>query len=225
MANSYIPVADGPCNDWLSNFSTLITAAPTDYGLTSGDASTIAAAVDAYSDAYALTVDPATRTSPAIAAKDAAKSAALVVVRPFAMFINARAATTDEQRGDLGLTIRKTVPTPIPAPTTAPALSLVSLVPGLANLQYADPATPTSKAKPFGATGVQLYKALGTVPAIDPAQATFDAVYTKSPLQLPFAGGDVGKVCTVFARYVTRSGPAGVAQVGPWSAPLTFNVS
>jgi hypothetical protein len=224
MAANYIPSTDSALDAWSQNFSTLISATPTDYGLTAGDATSIANAVDAFHDAYGVTLDPNTRTSPAIAAKDELRAAMLVVVRPFAMQVNAQASVTDEQRADLGLTIRKTVQTPIPPPATAPLVSLVSAFPGVATLDYRDPSTPTSKAKPFGVIGVQIFRSVGTVPAVDPAQASADATVTKSPFALSFAPGDTGKIATVFARYVTRGGPAGVAQVGPWSAPLSFNV-
>lgn len=224
MATNYIPSQDGQLDAWAVNFADIVDSDPTAVGLTTGDASTINAATGAFHTAYETTQNPATRTPVSIAAKDAAKASMLATVRPFAMFINGRAATTDAQRSSLGLTIRKLVPTPVPAPTSAPTLSLVSVLHGVATLGYRDPMTPTSKAKPFGAIGVQLYRSVGTVPATDPAQATFDSQVTKSPCVLNFDGGDAGKVCTVFARFVTRSGPAGVQQVGPWSAPLNFNV-
>lgn len=224
MATNYIPASDSGFNTWANNFSALITAAPADYGLTAPDATAISTPVNAYMAAYALVIDPGTRTPTAIADKDAKKAAALAVVRPYAMQINARAATTDEQRSELGITIRKLVPTPVPAPVTAPILGLVSAIPLQALLTYQDPETPTSKAKPFGVTGVQLFVGVGTTPAIDPAQCSFSRIVTKSPFRVSFAPADAGKVATVFARYQTRSGVGGVSAVGPWSASLTFNV-
>lgn len=224
MATNYIPAQDGPCSLWASNFAAVVNTDPTAVGLTSGDATTINTVTAQFFTDYNVTQNPDLRTPTAIAAKDASKVAMLATVRPYAQFINGRAATTDAQRSALGITIRKTVPTPVPAPTSAPTLSLVSALHGVATLGYRDPMTPTSKAKPFGAIGVQLYKSVGTVAATDPAQAAFDSQVTKSPCVLTFDGGDAGKVCTVFARYVTRGGPAGVAQSGPWSASLVFNV-
>lgn len=224
MSTSYIPSRDADLDSWSLNFATLITATPLAYGLTAPDAVIIQASVDSWHAAYGVTVDPSTRTPSAIAAKDAARATMLATVRPYAMAINARSATTDEQRSDLGITIRKTVMTPIPAPTTAPALSVSSAIPFATTLLYRDPATPTSKAKPFGVIGVQLWTAIGTVAAIDPSQATFYGVATKSPCVIGFTAPQQGKQCTVFARFVTRGGPGGVAQTGPWSAPLTFSV-
>ena len=39
----YIPVQEGEFTSWLANFSTLISAAPSMYGLLTSDAATIAA--------------------------------------------------------------------------------------------------------------------------------------------------------------------------------------
>jgi len=222
MAAPYIPATDAGFSAWILNFSTLITATPTAYGLTAGNATTIAAQNTAYQAAYTAANDPSTRTPETVAAKDAARAAATAVVRPFAMQINASAAVTNGQRAALGLTIRKTVPTPVPAPTDIPTLGLVSGEPGLANMQYRNPSAPDGKAKPYGCIGVQLCIAVGTTPAIDPSQGLLGGTVTKSPFVLGLAPTSAGKVITVYGRFVTQSGPGGVAQAGPWSAPVSF---
>lgn len=225
MATPYIPTTDSGVSSWLLNFSTLISADPTSYGLVAGDATAIAAQNTAYQAAYALAIDPSTRTPSTVANKDAVKAAALAVVRPYAMQINANASVTDEQRAELGLTIRKVVPTPIPQPTAIPGLALIALTPGAAAIRSFNTATPTSKAKPYGAALVEVFAAIGTVAAVSPDQASYMNGFSKSPLSLDFAPGDVGKVCTLFARYATKGSYAGPSLKGPWSAPLVFNVA
>jgi hypothetical protein len=102
-----------------------------------------------------------------------------------------------------------------------PALSLVSAIPLTQTLAYKEVGS-LGKAKPFGAVGVELWRAVGTVPAVDPAQCDFVGIHTKTPLTQGFDPGDQGKIVTYFARFSTRSGPAGVAQTGPWSSPLSM---
>lgn len=225
MTPPYIPAADAGFRNWLVNFAALITAAPATFGLVAADAVTIQAQADAFDAAYTLATDPATRTAPTVAAKDAARRDAEAVVRPYAMQINANDAVTDQSRADLGLTIRKTVPTPIPAPASAPALALRALGVGTATLGYSDTAAPNGKAKPDGVTGVDIVTAAGVAPAVDPTAGNLYGIVTKSPFRVNFGAADNGKVCTVFARFRTRSGPAGVAQTGPWSAPLSFTIN
>lgn len=224
MASGYIPSTDSGFASWLLNFSTLITAAPTTYGLTAPDAVLIAAQETAYSAALATATDPGTRTPAAVAAKDAAKASALAVVRPYAVSISMNAGVSNEDKTAVGVTVRKTVPTPIPAPVDAPQVSFVSAIPLETKLKVVNSATPTSKAKPFGAIGVEIWMSVGTTAATDPAQLSFVGTFTKIPLTLGFEAAQQGKIATVAARYVTRGGNGGVAKVGPFSALLTFNV-
>lgn len=219
---SYIPAPDAGFESWLLNFTTLLTAAPTTYGLIAGDAVICAAEYTDWHTKYLAATNPATRTAPAIAAKDAARAHAESVVRPYAQRIKVNPAVTNASRAAIGVTINSFPPTPIPAPLTSPALILVSAQPNNATLQYRDSATPTSKAKPYGVKQCSVCVTIGVAPAVDPDAARYAGGYTKSPMQLGFESGDRGKYATVFARWENGSGPGGVGAFGPWGAPISF---
>lgn len=205
------------------NFSAQITATPTAYGLTAGDATAIDGYVYAFSTAQSVAEAPETRTPVAIAARDTARRNAEEVIRPYAMQISANPTITAAQLIELGLTVRD-APTPVPAPTSFPLLSFLQATPLQHKLEYRDSETPTTKAKPGNVIGMEVYRSVGTVAATDPAQAAYVATVTKTPFRQSFEAGQAGKVVTYFCRWVTRSGPAGVAQVGPWSSAVTANV-
>ena len=192
MGSSYIPSTNGGLLSWLENFSSLITASPTTYGLVSGDATLIAAQNTAYAAAYAAANTPETRTSVTVAALAQAKAEALAVVRPYAVSISLNDAVTNEAKTAVGVTVRKIVPTPIPAPTATPALSFVSAVPLNTTLQARNVETPTSKAKPFGSIGVEVWDSVGTVAATDPAQLNYRFTASKIPFVRTFDSGDQG---------------------------------
>lgn len=223
MYPSYIPAQDAAFRDWLLNFSTLITANPTNYGLIAGDAVIIAAQYTAFSAAYLTATNPTTRTSANIAAKDAARANAEAVVRPYAQRVRNNTTVSNALKIGLGITVPSVTPTPIPAPVVAPELGLQSAIPLQQTLTFRDP-TALGKAKPFGVIGVEIFRAIGTVPAVDPLAASYVATVTKTPFRQTFVAGNVGNVCTYFARFVTRSGPGGASQVGPFSAPLAVSV-
>lgn len=223
MPQPYIPAKDAEFSNWLANFAALILALPAAYGLLPADATAISNQNTAFQAAYTTAVNPATRTQPTVAAKDAARFAAVAVCRPYAMRIRNNTAVSDALKVGLGLTIPSTVPTPIPAPVVAPILGLESAIPLQQTLTYKDPGA-VGKAKPYGVIGVEIWRSVGTVPATDPAQAAYYATATKSPFRSTFAASEVGKVCTYFGRFVTRSGPGGIAQAGPFSAPLSIAV-
>ena len=224
MANDYIPAADAAFSVWAANFASLIGGNPTTYGLTSGQGAAVVAANSAFQGAYTAAINPATRTPVTVATKDVARADGEVIFRQTAMIVRNNPAISDRLKTGLGLTIPKTTPTPIPAPTSPPQLIFVSATPQNATLGYRDTASPAGKAKPAGSIGVELWANIGTVAATDPAQCQFAGTITKSPFAQAYAAASVGKVVTYFARFSTRSGPGGIAQVGPWSAPLTYNI-
>lgn len=223
MAAPYIPNKDADFDNWITNFSTLLTANPTNYGLVAADATAVATVKTAWSTAYAAAINPTTRTSATIATKDGARATAEATVRPYAIRIRDNSAVSDALKLGIGLNIPSYPPVPIPAPTTAPTLSLVRAISLEQTLGYKEVGA-IGKAKPFGAIGVQLWRNVGTVAATDPAQCTYQGNYNKSPLRQQFLPTDQGKKVTYFARFVTRSGPEGVAQPGPWSDAFTLTI-
>lgn len=224
MQAPYIPARLADFAAWLLNFSTKLTAAPATYGLVAGDAVIVAAANTSFQAAYTASSTPATRTTATIAATAASRAAAEATVRPYAIRISVNDGVTDANKILIGVNLPNASRTPVPPPATAPALSLVSAVLGQHTLGYHDVSTPASKAKPFGAVGMQLFRAIGVGAAPDPSTATLLDVITKSPSNQATAAADRGKVATYFGRWITRSGPAGIAQVGPFGAGLAVTV-
>lgn len=215
----YIPPADSLFAVWLANFAALLTAAPTTYGLTAPDAVAVQAVADAFAISYPISQDPATRTPVTVAQKDSDRASAEAIVRPYAVTISRDQAVLDADKTAIGVTVPSLVPAPIPAPVDAPALSLLALTSGVGRFGYKT-AGASNKAKPFGAIGVEIRQAIGVAHTVDPNAATYVGDFTRSPFRLSFDPGDAGSKLTLFARFKTRSGPDGRAQVGPWSAPL-----
>lgn len=224
MQTPYIPAPDGEFDAWFGNFSTLLTANPADFGLLSGDALVVQNSYDDWHPLYLAAVTPGTRTPPAIAAKDAQRLLSDATVRPYAQTISRSAAVTNENKTAIGVNLPNPLRPRIPAPITVPGILLVSAIHFQHTLNYKDTSTPTTKAKPTGVTAMELWRYLGTAPSVDPSLASQYALVTKSPIVVGFSAPDVGKHCTYWGRWTTRSGPGGQAQTGPWSAPLTVIV-
>lgn len=220
---SYIPAKLADFAIWITNFSTVLTAAPTDYGLTAPDAVIVDGVWDTFKAAYALSSTPATRTPVTVAATDASRAAAESVIRPYAVLISSNPSVDSGLKVTIGVTVRSGTRTPIPAPNVAPIFTLKAATPMQMECEYSV-AGQVGKAKPDGSVSVEIVASVGTVAATDPSQCQGVGLYNKSPLFIAFESGDQGKIATMFARFLTRSGPAGVAQGGPWSAPLTNHV-
>lgn len=220
----YIPNKDADFATWLLNLSTLLTAAPATYGLTAPDAVIVAGVNTTFQAAYTAAIDPSTRTPVTITAKDAARAAAEATVRPYCVNVALNAAVAPEDKTALGVSLPRENPTPTPPPVTNPEVTLVQATSLQHTLSIRDVTTPTTKAKPPGVTGAEIHIALGTIAAVDPATARLKQITTKTPTRVDFNAEDRGKICTYFVRWTTRSGPQGIAQVGPWSPPTPYHI-
>lgn len=203
----YIPNKDSGFNAWANNFSTLITAAPTTYGLVASQATAIAATVAAWNAAYALVTSPATKTATTVAAKDAQRVTSLATLRPFAQLVANNAGVSSANKIALGLNARTSTPTPITPPVSNPILSIVSGAALQQILRYRDSlASPSVKSKPYGVIQVQLFGAISSTVVTDPTTLPLLSAQTKSPFAISWAGGSSGKVAYFAARYVIRKG-------------------
>jgi hypothetical protein len=212
---SFIPTKDAELLAWVTNFSTLITATPTAFGLVAADATTLAGLVTAYSTALTAATNPATRTQVKVAAKDVAKAGLVADVRALARRIQGTTSVTPEQKLSLGLPVHKTSQTPIPPPVTRPVVTLVGQpFQRTVTIRLVDETTPTKKAKPFGVDGAEVYSYVPTAsenPPADLEQWRFEGIATRSEFQAGFNVGDVGKTAYVCARWFNPRGQAGPA--------------
>lgn len=216
----YIPARDIDFDAWMSNFAALTTANPGLYGLSPGDAATIAGDVAAWSAAYALIGSPSTKTASAVSAKNAARVTVAGQVRVFAQAIAKNPGVANGDKVALGLNPGTSLPAPITPPTTNPVLMLQSCSNLSAYIRYRDSAASVKvKAKPYGVVQCQIFAVASATPITDPTTLLLKASATKSPVVLQFNSGDVGKQCYCAARWITRTGG-----VSPWSPIINFTV-
>jgi hypothetical protein len=220
VASPYIPPKDNNLDAWANNFSTRITATPAAFGLLAADAVVIAGLFTTWHAALLLVQNPGTKTATTVAAKNAAKLSMLGTIRTYAQQITANPGVTNANKLLLGLNLPNSAPTPIPAPSSFPQLMLVAMTPGQVTMTYKDSATGgSSKAKPFGATQMQLFLGVDTVPFSDPTLCSLVSTPTKSPIGVTFSPAQAGKIATFFARWMTRTG-----LVGPWSTRIFITI-
>jgi hypothetical protein len=103
---------------WSRNFSTLISASPTTYGLVEAQATDHQALHDAFIAAFQVAVDPKTRTHTTIGLKNAAKAALIENTRMLVRIIQAAPTTTNDMRDDLNITVPDEDPRPCPCRST-----------------------------------------------------------------------------------------------------------
>lgn len=220
MAQSYIPARDADALAWLQTFASGITASPSTYFLSAAEALVIQNAVDEFAAAYADAIDPAQRTPVNIATKDEARNAAEQLCRQFATLIKVNAGISNPEKIAIGVRPVNPNRDPIECPQTSPTINVVAATPGTHTLRFADSLMPENRGKPFGASEVQLFVAIGAEPATDWNDARFYGKFTKNPLAVAFQPEDNGKQATYWARWAGRRG-----DVGPWSAAVSLAIA
>ena len=125
--------------------------------------------------------------------------------------LQASALVSDAEKANLGITVAQSS-SPIGPPTTAPIVSIECGNRLQQVLRFVDSATPTRKAKPAGAMGVEIWNKVGITPPAGESDLRFVAVDTNAPYVLNFPSEDGGKINYVWMRWVSPTG-----ERGPWS--------
>lgn len=216
MPRDFLPSRDQDLSAWADNFDVKITATPTAFGLTAGQATVFHGLALDFSTRLATATAPATRTKGTIQAKDISRAALRASARSLAKIVNAYPATTNAQRADLGLTIRDVVPSPVPVPATQPVVSIDGTGGGQCALRLADETTPTKKAKPNGVSAAVVFGKIGPAteaPPVTPDDAKFFAVATRTATTINLPAGSAGKTLWVLAQWMNDRGQLGPVSV------------
>lgn len=207
----YIPGPDASFQAWQSNFVTYANANLAALGLTAADMAPITSAQSGWATAFPAHVAAVNAAKAAKQTKDEARAAYVAVIRPLVRRLQASAVVSDAEKASLGITVAQT-PTPIGPPTTAPICTIECGNRLQQTLRFVDSATPTRKAKPAGALGVEIWNKVGTTPPSGEGDLRFVAVDTNAPYVMNFPAEDGGKTNYVWMRWVSPTG-----ERGPWS--------
>jgi hypothetical protein len=213
------PIVDGVLLPFAGNMSTKVTSTPTVYGLTAGNATSLAGLLTAFTSALAVADTPATRTKTSVELKNAAKRVLLSTLRQFIKIIKAQPTVTDAQRIDLGLSPRDAGPSPGPVPLTRPFLA----VDPFGNVTVRDELTSERRGKPRGMVGAIVFAVIlpDTAPApTTPAEARFAGMATRDQFAVPVVEADGGRVLYVMAQWISGKG-----ELGPVSEVVSTRIA
>jgi hypothetical protein len=215
---SYFPSTDEGLLSWALNFSSLISATPTSYGLVAGDATAFAVLKTAFANAMAAN-EPGVRNKMTVSAKNVARD----VVKNAARFLVARIQGTptvsDAQKYELRITVRSE-PTPMPAPALAPVATVKGVADRSVRMTLRDAANLTHRRKPVGVTGASVFWCAGAEPSPAGDGWTFGGVTTETTFDLVLNGAP-SEAATVWicAMWVGTRG-----ELGPACAPVRVDL-
>jgi hypothetical protein len=223
MASGFLPNKDSALLAWAQNFSTLITATPTTYGLTSAQATAFAALVTAYSTTLAA-CDPGVRNKASVLAKNTARTNLKVSARLLAKIVEGQASVTNAQKATLGLNVRAT-PTPIPPPALAPQVDIVSVIARTVRIRLHNTETAPRRGKPAGVAGAAVFSYVGATPPTDLSGYKFEGNTTVTVVDLVFpdtvAAGSTVWIIAMWFNERTQNGPAAT----PVNAVIQYGLS
>ena len=214
----YIPPSDGQFDAWQTNFTSYVSVNQAALGLLPADVTPLTDAQTAWTPAYSGHATAQAAAEAAREDKDGKRTAFEGVIRPLVKRLQASTTVTDTQRQAMGITVRDTTPTPVGPPTTRPVATVDTSERLRHVIEFTDEATPTSKARPAGVMGCEIWVKIGTTP-VDPSELTFLAVDTRTPYTADFPGADGGKTAHYMLRWVSTRG-----EKGPWSATASATI-
>lgn len=200
-----------------ANFSGLISASPSTYGLIASQSTSFAALNTALQNAQALAIDPSTRTPVAIDNRNIALKNMRNSAKLLAKIIYATPTVNDAQFTALGLLPRPTY-NPAPPVTGTPTVEIVSVLGRLVKIRLHNQLGETRSSFPNGVKSAQIYTFVGDEAPEDPSLFTLQGTSTRTITELLFPQSiPNGSTVWVSAYWVGTRGQYGIG-----SQPLSF---
>ena len=213
----YIPQDKDARFQWSNTFLNYFLANTVSLGFTVADGTALTAVWTPYSDAYTALTPAENTYRAAVGNLDETGSAFITDVRALVAQIQANPAVTDETRTAAGLPVRSTTRTAVGVPTTRPVAEVDASQRLQHQINFRDQGA-TTKAKPEGVRGCEIWVVIGPGPA-SVADARYLGTDTATPYLAAFEPADAGKSAHYFTRWVnTRNQP------GPWSETVTATI-
>jgi len=217
----YIPQNDAGFNLWQSNLVSITETNLTDWGISSDDLTALKSFQTTWVTAFAQASNKQNRTSADVKAKDDARDAYEKQLRSFvAQWLASNTSVPDSERERMGLTVKTGTRTAAPVPSTCPVGRIDFSVRLQHAVHFSDEATPTSRAKPGGVHGCQIWIKIDGDEPVDASELSFVATKTRTPYTKKFDGQYAGKKVYYWLRWVNTRG-----ETGPWSSTVSAMVA
>ena len=199
-----------------TTFRDVLTASPGSYFLDPADITELTNVTNLFLSAQLAVSNPEARSGMLIEARDTAQANYYEVARPLYTTIQANPEISNEDKAAAGVKVKDTTPTPIPAPTTAPLVTVESITGNVAKVRLANAESPASRAKPAFVQGANVFTFAGETAPTDPSQWKLVGAVTRTAFEVVFdASIEPGsKVWLTACWFNPRS------QVGPASNPI-----
>lgn len=216
----YIPSSDADFDAWTRNFVDNVAGNAVALGLSPAHVTSLQGAQADWGVKYPASNTAQAAMNSAVQAKNDSRSGYEDLVRSLANIIQSSPQVTDAQRQGLGITVRSTTRTAAGAPTSRP-VATIDLSQRLRHtINFMDETTPTSRAKPEGVQGCEIWMKVGEPAPAGPNDVHYLALDTRTPYTVEFEAADAGKTAYYMLRWISTRG-----ETGPWSQTVSGTIT
>jgi len=216
----YIPDSDADFLIWLTKFVNYLSNWTTQLHLTTAEVTPLTDFPDLFRDAITNADGAQANFRGAVAARETLRDTIEGAIRPLVGRLQGTASVTDEQRENMGITVRSTTRSRVAAPTTRPVVTIDTRQRLEHTVIFVDESTPNTKAKPAGVQGCEIYTKVGGAPPADPSELKYLATDTRTPYVVDFDGAQAGQIAYYMTRWVSTRG-----ETGPWSQTVSATIT
>ena len=216
MSNpDFVPSAEADFNVFQAGVVSDTQTNASAWGVLPADITALVAFQLIWTNAYAKASNKQNRTAADVQAKNDARANYEKALRKFiAQWLSNNSKVPDAERQRMGLTIKSGTHTAVSVPSTSPLGTIDFSVRLQHSVYIVDESSPSSKAKPEGVHGCEVWSKAG-----DASDFGYVGVCTRSPYTVSYDGNDAGKTVNYRLRWVNTRG-----QQGPWSAVVSAMV-
>ena len=218
--SDYIPDSDADFLAWLNNFVNYGNLNLAQLHLVAADFSPFLGLREQFTDALTNNEAAQANARGARVTKDNLRDHIEELIRPFVGRLQGTAGITDEQRENLGITVRSTTRSRVAAPTTRPVVTIDTRQRLEHTIIFVDELTPSSKAKPPGVQGCEIYMKVGGALPAGPSELKYLATDTRTPYVVEFEGTQGGQIAYYMLRWISTRG-----ETGPWSQTVSATIT
>lgn len=220
MRKDFFPDREADMIDWGRNVIDTLTAAEGHYGVPPDQLAAITEAFVVFEQAYAVASQPATRTQPAVAAKNAGRKLFERQARLLSQRLKANADLSDQDRIDLGINVPKPRRQHVNPPESAPVVQVKRIDGNRATIRLRNLDNSATRALPDTAVGATILWAVGDRPPLNPDGWHLATDTTRTELTLTFDPAlPAGTPVHVVALWKSRRN-----EFGPPATPTRFRL-
>jgi len=220
----YIPRSDTEFQAWVENFVSYAGAHLVDLGIGPPDMISIAAGRADFDAKMSANFTAQQAAQSARQAKDASREQLESLIRQLVRQLQASGDVDNSERAALGITVPDTIRTTAAGAISTRPIGAVDTSQRLRHeIRFTDEATPTSRAKPAGVMGCEVWVKVAAVGEAAPSSAdelSFLSMDTASPYIIVYDGKDGGKTAHYMLRWVKTNG-----EKGPWSETISATIT